>query len=152
MLKQGYQAYRANIIGKGKIPRGRRSCLNGRQKSLNITFWYPEYFPTPRLVKPTWRIKSNVLIPKIEQQSESFHNLLPQIPEEALALISSSVQGAHVVANNAPLPEAAKQVIIDGGRCRIRQRHEHGHARRRAHPICSVNSDPGNFASNGADA
>ena len=38
---------------------------------------------------------------------------LPQIPEEALALISSSVQGAHVVANNAPLPEVAKQIIID---------------------------------------
>ena len=38
---------------------------------------------------------------------------LPQLPDQAFEVISSSVQGAHIMANNAPVSEAAKQIIID---------------------------------------
>jgi len=38
---------------------------------------------------------------------------IPQLPDQAFEVISSSVQGAHIIVNNAPVPEAAKQVILD---------------------------------------
>jgi len=38
---------------------------------------------------------------------------IPQLPAQALEVIASSVQGAHIVASNALVPDAARQIIID---------------------------------------
>jgi EmrB/QacA subfamily drug resistance transporter len=40
------------------------------------------------------------------------HTVLPQLPETAYEAISSSIQAAHIVANNPAVPESAREVII----------------------------------------
>ena len=54
-------------------------------------------------------VMNNIYIKDIQAVKEA----IPQLPDQAFEVIASSVQGAHIIVNNAPLPEAAKLVILD---------------------------------------
>jgi hypothetical protein len=47
------------------------------------------------------------------QGVNTLHTDLPQLPAAAFDAISSSIQAAHIVANNPQMPTAARDVIIN---------------------------------------
>lgn len=54
-------------------------------------------------------VMNNIYLNDIQTVKEA----IPQLPAQAFEAISSSVQGAHIIASNALVPDAAKQLIID---------------------------------------